>query len=225
MLVCGVIGASAERSRSFLRFPDSARLHAERMKYSRALYDSVFERAKTFRSRVNGAPIMDTDAVRVGRTAAAHETIPQHVIASIDSLIHMNGRNPAPSPTAGPMDDDSNVDDDNNDDNEDILYLQVRLHEDYDCDEDVVAYASFGTSMCLPISTSTSISASFMLTYDESTQILSQNLYLDDACSTLLYSHEVADLADVTLGTCQDGVEVVLSSSFDPPDSRGELTW
>jgi hypothetical protein len=220
-LFAAILSAAAiasVHSSTFLRFPVTSRSPGESQKSYQNLYDAVLGRAKALRKEavaelsVQSNPTESKNehlvpssafAVLGGFASALDAHVDIHPTAARHSQVSTK------AVTAGS-----------------VQYLQVYVHNNRDCSQDVIVYGSFGTNICLPITTSSSDGAqSLMLVYDLASLLLLQNLYADTQCTTILLERTVTDLTGVTLGTCEEGIKVDVTTTFDPPSSHGELSW
>jgi hypothetical protein len=85
------------------------------------------------------------------------------------------------------------------------LYVQVSVHDNLDCSQDVSLQATLGINMCLVIADASNGARSMMYTYNS--LVLEVALFADDACQQAMGSEPVGVIADL-LDVCLLGVEV-----------------
>jgi hypothetical protein len=85
------------------------------------------------------------------------------------------------------------------------LYVQVSVHDNRDCSQDVSLQATLGINMCLVIADASNGARSMMYTYNS--LVLEVALFADDACEQAMGSEPVGVIADL-LDVCLLGVEV-----------------
>jgi hypothetical protein len=85
------------------------------------------------------------------------------------------------------------------------LYVQVSVHDNRDCSQDVSLQATLGINMCLVIADASNGARSMMYTYNS--LVLEVALFADDACQQAMGSEPVGVIADL-LDVCLLGVEV-----------------
>jgi hypothetical protein len=106
-------------------------------------------------------------------------------------------------------------------------FIHVKLHANYNCDEDITLIATYGTNLCLGIDSSSIKARSAMIQYDAKSAILKQVFYSDDECEEEMSTVGTEELlggivVSAVLGKgCIAGVELAMSSNFSVPNADG----
>jgi hypothetical protein len=101
------------------------------------------------------------------------------------------------------------------------VFVHVAVHANLDCAADVEMEAIFGTGVCVQVEASNG-AKSMMYTYNS--LLLTEVLYSDNACKTVLSTHPIGVVASL-VDVCSGGVKVTVTSSFVPPTGSGTLIW
>jgi len=100
------------------------------------------------------------------------------------------------------------------------VYVQVTVHNNFDCSAEVVLQSTFGANICMAVQTSNGASST---QFSLSSLVLAVEQFADTACKAVMEVIPISELGSL-LNRCVAGVKVAVSSSPPAaPSGAGEL--